>query len=93
VNWYTSTHPDSLFVRNLIVTQPGPQRRHTLFNDKFTVRHCDGGVERRALRGAEELGEVLAHYFGITALDPAELEVAAALAAERAVHPDFFERG
>ena len=93
MNWYTSTHPDSLFVRNLIATRPGPGRRHTLFNDKFTIRHCDGEVERRILRGAEEFGGVLEHYFGITALNPAEIEVAATLAAERAVHPDFFERG
>ena len=52
MNWYTSTHPDSLFVRNLIATRPGPGRRHTLFNDKFTIRHCDGEVERRTLRKA-----------------------------------------
>jgi N-hydroxyarylamine O-acetyltransferase len=66
MNWYTSTHPDSLFVRNLIAAGPGPHRRHTLFNNKFTVRHGDGKVERRIVRGAQELGEVLARYFGIT---------------------------
>jgi hypothetical protein len=41
-------------------------------------RYC----ERRSLKGAEELGEGLA----------VEIKVAAALAEERAVHPDFFER-
>jgi N-hydroxyarylamine O-acetyltransferase len=92
MNWYTSTHPDSLFVRNLIATRPGPGRRHTLFNDKFTIRHCDGEVERRTLRGAEEIGGVFARYFGITTLDPAEIAVAAGLAEERAAHPDFFDR-
>jgi N-hydroxyarylamine O-acetyltransferase len=91
-NWYTSTHPNSLFVRNLIAARPGPGRRHTLFNDKFTIRHGDGGVERRTLRGAEELGEVLARYFDIALPDPAEIGVLAALAEERATHPDFFER-
>jgi N-hydroxyarylamine O-acetyltransferase len=92
VNWYTSTHPDSLFVRNVIATRPGPHRRHTLFNDKFTIRHCDGKVERRTLKAADELVEVLANYFGITPSDPADIEVAAALAVERALHPDFFDR-
>jgi N-hydroxyarylamine O-acetyltransferase len=92
MNWYTSTHPDSLFVRNLIATRPGPGRRHTLFNDKFTIRHCDGEVERHTLRGAEEIGGVFARYFGITTLDPAEIAVAAGLAEERAAHPDFFDR-
>jgi N-hydroxyarylamine O-acetyltransferase len=91
--WYTSTHPDSLFVRNLIAARPGPHLRHTLFNDKFTIRHSDGKAERRTLRGAKELGEVLALYFGITPPDPTVIEVAAALAEERAAHPDFFERG
>jgi len=91
-NWYTSTYPDSLFVRNLIATRPGPHRRYTLFNDKFTIRHGDGKIERRFLRGAKELGEVLALYFGITPPGSAEMEVVAALAEERAAHPDFFER-
>ena len=65
VNWYTSTYPDLLFVRNVIAARPGPHRRHTLFNDKFTIRHIDGKVERRVLSGAKELGEVLTHYFAI----------------------------
>jgi len=79
-------------VRNLIATRPGPGRRHTLFNDKFTIRHCDGEVERHTLRGAEEIGGVFARYFGITTLDPAEIAVGAGLAEERAAHPDFFDR-
>ena len=48
-NWFTSTHPGSLFVRNLIASRPGPRRRHTLYNDKFTIRHSD---ERREAQAA-----------------------------------------
>ncbi len=92
LNWYTSTYPDSVFVRNLIAARPAPQNRLTLFNDKFTVRHADGRTERRILRGADEFGEVLAIRFGIAPTDPDDLEMAAAVAAERAAHPDFFER-
>jgi N-hydroxyarylamine O-acetyltransferase len=92
LNWYTSTHPDSLFVRNLIVSRPGPHRRHTLFNDKFTIRHSDGKIERRIVSGAKELGEILAIHFGITPPDPSEMEIVAAVAEERSGHPDFFER-
>ena len=91
-NWFTSTHPGSLFVRNLIVTCPGPRCRYTLFNDKFTIRHSDGSVERRKLHGAEELGDVLTHYYGIELPDPADFELAAAIAEERAAQPDFFDR-
>lgn len=91
-NWFTCTHPGSLFVRNLIVSRPGSRRRHTLFNDKFTIRHSDGSVERRKLQGAEELGNLLTHYFGIELPDPADIELAAAIAEERAAQPDFFDR-
>jgi N-hydroxyarylamine O-acetyltransferase len=92
INWYTSTHPDSLFVRNVIAARPGPRCRHTLFNDKFTTRHFDGRVERRILNGVKDFGEVLPSCFGITLSDSAEIEAIAALATERAASPDFFER-
>ena len=55
VNWYTSTHPESLFVRNVIAARPGLHCRHTLFNDKFTTRHLDGKVDRRILNGVKDL--------------------------------------
>lgn len=91
MNWYTSTHPESLFVRNLIATRPATQCRHTLFNDKFTIRHCDGKAERRTVRGAAEFEEVLDRYFCITLPNPAEFGMVAELAQERAAHPDFFD--
>jgi N-hydroxyarylamine O-acetyltransferase len=90
-NWFTFTHPGSLFVRNLIATRPGPHRRHTLFNDKFTIRHSNGKVERRTLKGAEKLGGVLSHYFGIPVTGPADTDLAAAIAQERSAQPDFFD--
>jgi N-hydroxyarylamine O-acetyltransferase len=92
INWYTSTYPDSLFVRNVIAARPGLHCRHTLFNDKFTTRHVDGKVERRILNGVKDFGEVLSSCFGITLSDSGALEAVAALAAERAASPDFFER-
>ena len=92
INWYTSTHPDSLFVRNVIAARPGPRCRHTLFNDKFTARHFDGRVERRILNGVKDFGEVLPSCFGITLSDFAEIEAIAALATEHVASPDSFER-
>ena len=92
INWYTSTYPDSLFVRNVIAARPGLHCRHTLFNDKFTTRHVDGKVERRILNGVKDFGEVLSSCFGIMLSDSGALEAVAALAAERAASPDFFER-
>lgn len=92
MNWFASTYPESLFVRNLIATQPAAQCRRTLFNDKFTIRHCHGEAERRTLKNDAEFGEVLDRYFGITLPDAAEIGMVAALARERAAHPDFFDR-
>ena len=37
-NWFTSTHPNSLFVNHLIAARSGPVARYILFNNKFTVR-------------------------------------------------------
>jgi N-hydroxyarylamine O-acetyltransferase len=90
-NWHTSTHPQALFVNHLMAARPDAGRRCTLFNNKFTIRHRDGKAERRALNGAAEFGEVLARYFGIAPADPADIAIAAALAAERAAHPDPFD--
>ena len=81
-------HPDS----NVIAARPGLHCRHTLFNDKFTTRHVDGKVERRILNGVKDFGEVLSSCFGIMLSDSGALEAVAALAAERAASPDFFER-
>ena len=91
-NWYTSTHPNSLFVRSLVVSRPGPDHRHTLFNDKLTIRHDGGKVEKRTLRGAREFGEALIGYFGVV-LEHADVGMVAELAEERAAHPDTFDIG
>ena len=47
-NWFTSTHPQSPYLNNLIAARPGPNKtRLTLFNARFNVRHASGEVERR----------------------------------------------
>ena len=91
-NWFTSTHPGSLFARNLIASRPGPRRRHTLFNDKFTIRHSDGNVERRRLQGVEELGDVLTHYFGIELPGSDDIELGCRYCRRARAQPDFFDR-
>jgi N-hydroxyarylamine O-acetyltransferase len=80
-NWYTSTHPQSPYLNNLIAALPAPNRtRLTLFNARFHVRHSSGRVERRTLRGEAEFKSILQGTFGIilpndelrTALDHVE---------------------
>jgi len=90
-NWYTSTHPDSLFVRNLIASRPGQDRRHTLFNNRFTIRRRDGASERRVLHSAGEFALILARDFGIAPSGPADIAIVAALGEERAAHPVPFD--
>ncbi|HEX5460128.1 MAG TPA: arylamine N-acetyltransferase [Steroidobacteraceae bacterium] len=63
-NWYTSTHPASGFRRELRVALTAPDRRTTLMNDRLTVRHSAGGVERRYLDEAE-IAIALGSIFGL----------------------------
>ncbi|HJU19717.1 MAG TPA: arylamine N-acetyltransferase, partial [Stellaceae bacterium] len=76
-NWYTATHPQSLFTNHLIAARPGPGCRYTLFDDKFAIRRLDGTSERRRIRDAADLGEALAEAFGI-AVAPDDLAALAA---------------
>ncbi|HEX3884684.1 MAG TPA: arylamine N-acetyltransferase [Stellaceae bacterium] len=62
-NWFTSTHPNSLFTNNLMCARPDPDCRYALLNDRFTVRRLGSAPERRMLGSAGELGEVLARDF------------------------------
>lgn len=64
-NWWTSTHPQSRFVQNLMVARPDKDRRFALLNREFTVRYRDGRVERRTLDTPDELLAVLAQHFGL----------------------------
>jgi N-hydroxyarylamine O-acetyltransferase len=70
-NWFTATHPRSVFVNHLMAARADAGRHYTLFDDRFAIRRRDGPGERRQLRDPDDLGEVLAEYFGI-ALPPAE---------------------
>ena len=51
--------------QNLTLALPASDRRHTLFNDRFTIRHRDGRVEERTLDGADALILTARRYFGL----------------------------
>lgn len=68
-NWYTSTHPTSLFRQQLIVARTTPQARYILQHNHLTVRTPDGGVKHSVL-SADELERVLTETFGL-AVEPA----------------------
>jgi N-hydroxyarylamine O-acetyltransferase len=92
-NWFTGTHPDSPYLRNIIAALPGPEgTRLTLFNARFSVRHPSGQAERQMLGDESEYRSVLTGKFGIR-LSDAELKTALAHAEQRGTrgppHPFF----
>jgi N-hydroxyarylamine O-acetyltransferase len=64
-NWYTSTHPDSVFTRNLMAARSAGDRRYGLFNNVLSIRRPDGTTERHVIETQGELGSVLRNDFNI----------------------------
>ncbi|MER5730418.1 arylamine N-acetyltransferase [Streptomyces sp. NPDC002138] len=67
MNHYSSSHPRSAFVGQLVAHRPGvPGSAHriSLVRDEFTVIHPDGRTERRPV-AADELHGILDREFGI----------------------------
>lgn len=84
-NWYTSTHAASPFRRELRAARTAPERRTTLLNNRLTVRHAGGDVERRFL-SERELADALVSAFGLR-LDAESAARAAAIATAAAAAP------
>jgi N-hydroxyarylamine O-acetyltransferase len=78
-NWYRATHPDSPFVRNLMVARPLEDGRLGLLNNQFSIRTNDGELSRHQLISGAEIVEVLEEDFGISLPLPRQ-EMARALA-------------
>ena len=64
-NWFTCAHPESAFQKNLRASRVLADRRYTLINSEFNLRHADGRVERRTLTNADDLLAILAEHFGL----------------------------
>jgi len=65
-NWFTSTHPDSIFLNGLLMERLTPQVRMSLYNRRLIERWSDGRTVERILASAAELGEVLESAFAVT---------------------------
>ncbi len=72
-NWFTSTHPSSLFTRNLVASRIVGDRRVNLRNAELSVRWTDGRVEHCVLADARELARVLEETMDLALPAPAEL--------------------
>ncbi len=64
-NWYVSTHPGSPFLGQLKAARLAPGVRHTLNNANYAIHYLDRPSEKRVLKSADELLEVLGAVFGI----------------------------
>jgi N-hydroxyarylamine O-acetyltransferase len=64
-NWFTSTHPDSIFLRLLLVQTPRPAKRYLLRNREFTMEYAGGGAETRSIKDDNDLLAFLAETFGL----------------------------
>ena len=64
-NWFSCTHPQAMFVNNLVVTRVEAAGRITLFNHEFTRRKLDGSTVTSQVKSPEELHELLAGEFGL----------------------------
>ena len=71
LNWFTATHPGSVFVHNLRLERLTPTLRAGLLNDKLTLRPREGAVQMRRLESAAELAEVLETVFDLEPPVPA----------------------
>ena len=64
-NWFTSTHPSSRFVQNLVVSRAGREgKRSALFNRELVVRK-GALAERQTIETPDQLLAVLATTFGL----------------------------
>lgn len=64
-NWYTSTHPDSHFTSDLIITRIGKERRYILNNHKFTVHRLKGKSKKRIIQSKADLLDVMEDVFNL----------------------------
>jgi N-hydroxyarylamine O-acetyltransferase len=72
-NWYSSTHPRSIFLENLILEKVAGGRRYKLVNRRFVIEaHGGQAVQGRNIESAEDLGRILRETFDVTPPVPAE---------------------
>ena len=74
-----STHPNSLFVRELLVARPDTGRRYTLRNKTLTIRYLNGVSERQLLDSVADLRAALKDIFLLTLPDTPDLDAGLSL--------------
>ncbi|WMJ70691.1 arylamine N-acetyltransferase [Stenotrophomonas sp. 24(2023)] len=75
-NWYVCTHPDSSFPGQLRASLTGPDWRRTIGSGHYTQYHPGQPADRRALRDAADVRQVLREAFGMALPDDPRLDPA-----------------
>lgn len=64
-NLFTSTHPESRFVRDLILARATTEARFLLLGNRLMTRRAKGGADVRTFESAEDLAGALGTVFGL----------------------------
>jgi N-hydroxyarylamine O-acetyltransferase len=65
LNWFTATHPMSIFRHNLLMERLTPASRASLLNDRLTLRAVGQSPEVRRIASVAEFDRVLTDVFGL----------------------------
>jgi N-hydroxyarylamine O-acetyltransferase len=71
LNWFTATHPVSIFRHNLLMERLTPATRANLLNDRLTLRSVSEAPRVRRIATADEFGQVMRDLFGLRLPVPA----------------------
>ena len=71
LNWFTATHPLSIFRHNLLMERLTPTTRANLLNDKLTLRTVGAPARVQRIADATEFERVMTEVFGLRLPVPA----------------------
>ncbi|WP_424241512.1 arylamine N-acetyltransferase family protein [Achromobacter sp.] len=64
-NWYTSSHPQSVFLNSLLVSRTQPGARELMVNDTYTRRDNDGSLQKHQHADASAWADCLRQRFDL----------------------------
>lgn len=81
-NWFTSTHPESIFVNGLLGARCEPGKRYAIRDNQLAMHSTNGGTQKQVLGSAAELRDALTDLFklrldALEGLDPVLAKLAA----------------
>jgi N-hydroxyarylamine O-acetyltransferase len=79
-NWYTATHPDSIFTQIVTAARAADECCYALRDNRLRIYRPDGAVEQRMIKTPHDLGLVLRHEFKIRLPQNCESVLARAVA-------------